>query len=225
MIVRLARFLVVILPLVTQGCLLDIAPAREPLDATWQAHMLAGEYGQWFHGEKSTYVRTGREIHSSTYTTGYNIDIIEQSTFGGGGWSIGGGMVARVVRPHEDVELFGKRIARTHGLMRTVSDTDHSFEFFLVVRPRATGHGRLVKRWILFYEELGRVIPPALERNLRAQYTGAELENALARSKGIHVDGYLDFDEPSMTATVTITGLVQPFQERVDLSQELLAIR
>src|SRR5262244_318009 len=64
--------------------------------------------------------------------------------------------------PHEDVELFGKRIARTHGLMRTVSDTDHSFEFFLVVRPRATGHGRLVKRWILFYEELGRVIPPAL---------------------------------------------------------------
>ena len=69
------------------------------------------------------------------------------------------------------------------------------------------------------------MIPPALERNLRAQYTGAELENALARSKGIHVDGYLDFDEPSMTATVTITGLVQPFQERVDLSQELLAIR
>jgi len=219
---RLARLLVFILPLVTQGCLLDIAPAREPLDATWQSHMLAGEYGTWFYGEKWSYVGPDEIKSSPSGASGtlHGITVSDQSTLGGGGWSIIGGMVARIVRPHEDVELFGRQIARTHGMWRTSSDTDESFEFFLLVRPRATGRGRLVKHWSFPYEDLGRTVPPALERRLRTSYTGAELENAVARSKGIFVDGYLSFDEHNKTATVTITGLARPFEEHVDLSLE-----
>jgi hypothetical protein len=221
--IRLALLLVLTLPLVTQGCLLDIAPAREPFDEAWIARMLAGEYGHSTEGVRTPPVGNDR-LESSpggAHITAYGIGFSEQSDLGGGGWSIIGGMVARVVRPHENVELFGKQIARTHGFLRTSGDKDMSFEFFLVLRPHATGRGRLIKRWSFAYEDLGRVVPPALERNLRARYAGVELENELARSKGIFVDGYLDFDEPSRTATVTITGLVRPFQEPVDLSQEI----
>ncbi len=220
---QLARFLVLILPLVTQGCLLDIAPAREPLDATWLSHMLAGEYGTWFYGEKRSYVGPDK-IESwplGASGTRYGITVSDQSDLGGGGWSIVGGMVARVVRPPEHLELFGKEIARLHGLMQTSGDQDRRFEFFLVMRPNPSGPGRLVKSWSFPYEALGRAIPPALEKNLRAKYTGAELDAALARSMGIYINGYLAFEESSKTATVTITGLVQPFEERVDLAREL----
>jgi len=35
-------WLLLTLPILTHGCLLDNAAGREPLDATWQARMLAG---------------------------------------------------------------------------------------------------------------------------------------------------------------------------------------
>jgi len=105
--------------------------------------------------------------------------------------------------------------------MRTSSDSDESFKFFLVVRPRPTGPGRLVKRWSFSNEELGRTIPPGLEENLRAKYSGIELERALERSRGIYINGYLTLDERDKIATVTISGLARPFEERVDLSKEL----
>ncbi|MBI2158676.1 MAG: hypothetical protein HYU26_17520 [Candidatus Rokubacteria bacterium] len=196
------RWLVLALALVLQGCLLDIAPPREPLDAIWQARMLAGEYERWVDGEKSTYVgpdeiRAGPAEASGTR---YGIVIIEQSTLGGGGWWIVGGMVARAARQTE---------------------RDRSFEFFLVVRSTTAGRGRLVKQWRFPYEELGRTVPPKLVENLRARYSGAELQKELEQSKIVFIEGFLSFDESSKTATVTITGLIRPFQERVDLSREL----
>jgi len=126
-----------------------------------------------------------------------------------------------VERPDASIELFGKGISRVHGLKRTVYPEDHSFEFFLVVRPTRATQGTIVKCWSFPYEDLGRTVPPALERRLRASYTGAELEAELARSRRIYVDGYLSFDERDKTATVTIRGLARPFEERVDLSKEL----
>jgi len=73
--------------------------------------MLAGEYGHWTEGQRTPPVAS-EEIRSSPVgarTTAYGIGFSEQSTFGGGGWSIVGGMVARVVRPTGNIELFGKR--------------------------------------------------------------------------------------------------------------------
>jgi hypothetical protein len=221
---RLAGLLVA-LSLFTQGCLLDMAPAREPMDATWESHMLAGDYGTWFYSEKRSYVGPDKIESSPERASGtrYGITISDQSTLGGGGWSLTGGIVGRLDRPGASIELFGKKVTRLHGPKRMVTPQDHSYEFFLLVRPTGAQRGGVVKRWTFPYEELGQTVPPALERNLRARYTGLELENALARSKGIFVDGYLSFDEQSKTATVIITGLVRPFQERVDLSNERLA--
>jgi len=184
------------------GCLLDIAPARDPLDAAWTARMLAGERGQWFDGAKSPYVRQGG-IDSSPIATNYRIDIIEQGTFGGG-WSIIGGMVGQAAGPDSTIELFGKQIARTHGLKRNAAPRDYSFEFFLVVRPKAAQQGRLIKQWQFSREALSDR-PPS---DATPGFPGP-------------VDAHLSFDERSKTATVTIAGLVRPFQERVDLSREL----
>jgi len=185
--------------------------------------MLAGEYGTWFYGKKEAYVGPDTIESSPGLASGtrYGLSIIDQSTLGGGGWSLRGGIVGRVERPSTGIELFGKRITRVHGLKETVSPQDHSFEFFLVVRPTGAQPGTVVKRWSFPYEELGRTVPPALERNLRASYTGAELEEELTRSKGIYVDGYLSFDERDKTATVRITGLARPFEEHVDLAKQL----
>jgi len=210
MIVRLARFLVVILPFVTQGCLLDIAPAREPLDATWRSHMLAGEYGTWFYGEKREYVGPD-EIKSwpgAASGTLYGITVSDQSTFGGGGWSLTGGIVGRVKQPAASIELFGKEIARVHGLMRNVGPKDFSYDFFLVVRPTGTHRGRLVQQW----------------RFPREALADRPAEDATPGFPHI-VHGYLSFDEQSKIATITISGLLKPLQEHIDLSQEPVAIQ
>jgi hypothetical protein len=64
-------------------------------------------------------------------------------------------------------------------------------------------------------------VPPKLVENLRARYSGAELQKELEQSKIVFIEVFLSFDESSKTATVSITGLIRPFQEHVDLSREL----
>lgn len=193
------------LPLTLQACLLDFAPARRPLDEAWTARMLAGDYGQWFSGEKSAHPKRGDRMSPSprgASDTRYGIDVFEHSALGGGGWSIVGGMVARVVRPEATVELFGKEVVRVHGPTGVATDEDYSYEFFLVVRPTATARGRLIRQWRFPRPEL-------------------VLREHGHRPPGFAVEGFLAFDERSRIATVTVTGLVRPFQERVDLSREL----
>lgn len=185
--------------------------------------MLAGEYGAWFYGERrphdgSDNTRSSPEAASGTR---YGIVVSDQSTLGGGGWSLAGGMVGRVVLPSASIELFGKEVARLHGAKRMARSQDYNCEFFLVVRSRGAQRGSVVREWRFRHEELGQTVPPALEKSLRARYTGAELDNALARAKGIFVDGFLRFEERDKTATVTLAGLVWPFEERVDLSADL----
>lgn len=220
---RLGHFLLV-LPLLVQGCVFDIAPSREPLDEAWKERMLAGEYGQWFDGVKWSFI--GRdEMQSSpgrASGTRYGISISNQGLLGGAGWSTVGGMVAHVVRPGASVELFGREVVRAHGMKRTVTDQDFSYEFFLVVRPSPTGRGRPVKQWSFPREELALRTAPGVLESLPPNYP-AEVRKSLESeaNKRFYIDGFLSFDEQSKTATVTITGLVRPFQERVDLSQEL----
>lgn len=202
---RWAYRLALVVVLFLQGCLLDIAPAREPIEDAWKAHMLAGEYGEWVDGKKTSFVGDKDEINSSPVSAGltrYGVDVREQSALWGGAWSMLGGMVGRVVLAHASVELFGNEIARVHGPWYTVSDKDYSYEFFLVVRPIATGRGRLIKQWSFPREAL------ILRRRDLPSFS---------------VEAFVAFDETHKIATITITGLVRPFSERVDLSRELPA--
>ncbi|OGL02500.1 MAG: hypothetical protein A3E31_02050 [Candidatus Rokubacteria bacterium RIFCSPHIGHO2_12_FULL_73_22] len=173
--------------------------------------MLTAEYGQWFDGEKWPFVGYDT-IRSSPVLAGgtrYGIHISNMAALGGAGWSAVGGLVARVVRPGASVELFGKEIVQTHGMKGTATRDDYSYEFFLVVRPSATGRGRLVKQWAFPREEIAG-IPPDRPENFPRGFVR------------LSVDGFLALDEGSKIATVTITGLVRPFQEHVDLSSDLL---
>jgi hypothetical protein len=74
-----------------------------------------------------------------------------------------------------------------------------------------------VRDWRFSWEELAPTVAPEVAERLRRQYAGAELEGKLERNQIISLDGYLAVDPDGKVATVTITGLKRPFQERVDL--------
>ena len=210
------------LPLFLYGCVLDIPPAREPLDRMWMERMLGAQYGSWADGVNLPAVG-GDEISSSPVgagTTRHGLGIHAGSTLGGGGWSFTGGMVGRVAMGSATVELFGKEVWRVHGPKGTGNLQDRSYEFFLVVRPSGPGAAR-VEGWHLSWEELAPTVAPEVAEKLKRQYAGAELERKLERNQIISLDGYLTVDPNGKVATITITGLKRPFQERVDLSREI----
>lgn len=201
-----------------------MAPAREPLDRMWTERMLAAQYGSWADGVNLPAVG-GDETSSSPVgagTTRHGIGIHAVSTLGSGGWSFTGGMVGRAAVGNTTAELFGKEVWRVHGPKGTGNLQDRSYEFFLVVRPAGPGAARVVRDWRFSWEELAPTVAPEVAERLRRQYAGAELERRLERNQIISVDGYLAVDPNSKVATVTITGLKRPFQDRVDLARELL---
>lgn len=211
------------LSLCLQSCLLDMAPAREPLDRMWIERMLAAEYGSWADGVNLPAVG-GDEIRSSPVgagTTRHGIGIHAGSTLGGGGWSFTGGVVERVSVRGADLELFGKEVWRVHGPKGTGNLQDRSYEFFLVVRPTGPGAARVVKDWHFSWEELAPTVAPDVAERLKRQYAGAALERELEREQIVSLHGYLTVDPIGKVATITITGLKRPFQERVDLSREI----
>lgn len=220
------------LALLGQGCLLlDIPPRRAPLDELWKRWMLEGHYARWKDGEEVPWdwPRTDR-IHS--YPTGawlseHGIEVTEtRSTHAG--WHLKGGLIQRMYAGNSAIELFGRESTRVHGPFYTTAvGRDDTYEFFLVVRPRNKGRGRLIKQWHFPPKELaltpGDPIDPAiLQRSTRSR---ASIETILHPARGAYpryfVDGYLDFDPNTKIATVTVTGLKRPFQDRVDLSREL----
>ncbi len=200
--------------------LLDMAPAREPLDRMWMERMLAAEYGSWANGVNLP-AGGGEEIRSSPVgagTTRHGIGIHAVSTLGGG-WSFTGGVVGRAAVGSTTAELFGKEVWRVHGPKGTGNLQDRSYEFFLVVRPTGPGAARAVRDWRFSWEELAPTVAPEVAERLRRQYAGAELEGKAERNQIISLDGYLAVDPDGKVATVTITGLKRPFHERVDLAQ------
>lgn len=216
------RYMVAALSVFLQSCLLDMAPAREPLDRMWMERMLAAEYGSWTNGVSVPAVG-GDEIRSSPVgagTTRHGIGIHAESTLGGGGWSFTGGMVGRVAMGSTTVELFGKDVARVHGPKGTANLPDQSYEFFLVVRPTGIGTARVVRQWRFSWEELAPTVAPEVAERLRRQYAGAALERELEREQIISLHGYLAIDPNGKVATITITGLKRPFEEHIDLSRE-----
>ena len=74
-----------------------------------------------------------------------------------------------------------------------------------------------MKDWHFSWEELAPTVAPEVAEKLKRQYAGAALERELERNQIISLDGYLAVDPDGKVATVTITGLKRPFQERVDL--------
>jgi hypothetical protein len=121
---------------------------------------------------------------------------------------VGGRCVAGSLRgsncPERALSSLASRLPRLRGMKQMVGPRDISYEFFLVVRSTGTQRGRLVQQW----------------RFPREAVTDRPSSDATPDFPQA-VDGHLIFDEPAKAATVTLTGLVRPFEERIDLSRDL----
>jgi hypothetical protein len=203
----------------TQGCLLfDIAPRRDPLDRLWEEWMLAGHYADSTDGIEHPWSYWDQEIfkHSSPVhrpdriasSPGGAVDskyAIRVWTTGGGSgnWTLVGGLIGRADVPGGTIELFVKETVRVHWPTQGAEKgRDYSQDYYLVLRPTATGQGRLITTWH---------VPPASLKLIPAP------DNRYRYS----THGYLAYDPATRVATVTVTGLVTPFQERVDLAPAL----
>lgn len=226
----LLNVLTVCAALLGQACLLDIPPRREPLDELWKRWMLEGHYGRWKNGQEVSWDRSRpNTIHSypeGAWLTNYGIEISETRSTNAG-WHLDGGLIARIQVSDTTIELFGRETTRIHGPTYTAAvGRDYIYDFFLVVRPVGHEPGRLIKQWRIPPEELaltgGSIDPTIFQRSTRSRVSIETILHPARDSLPRHfVDGYLDFDPATKIATVTVTGLKRPFQERVDLSEEL----
>jgi hypothetical protein len=228
---RLIQALITGAVLVGQGCLLDIPPRQEPLDELWKRWMLEERYGRWKNGKELAWERPSAEtIHSypeGASRTRFGIDVSETRSTNAG-WHLEGGLIGRIQLPDFSIDLFGRETTRIHGPTYAAEvGRDHTYEFFLVVRSRGASQGRAVRQWRFPPKELamtGDPVDPAIfQRSTRSRH--ADVADILDPPRGAYprhfIDGYLDFDPATKTATVTVTGLKRPFQDQVDLSNEL----
>jgi len=205
---------------------------REPLDRLWEEHMLAGTSANYMDGR----AREGRLQHiprleqakGSWVLATHNPRAIRLSDFRGtrlfgllrgGGWALDGGLLDRAPDAGGIVELYVKRVAPVYpGLLDHSSPRKEEFyEFFLLYRPNDAAHARILNKWVINPEQVHWYVPDSLLQGpLRVD------DKAILRaSKTSDVRGLLDYDPATKIATITITGLKQPFEDRVDLSAAL----
>jgi hypothetical protein len=210
------------------SCVPLYQPGREALDGVWNEWMLTGHYGFWRRGgEKPWGIQRGDRISAAPGTAGltrYAIEVWgDAGPFANSNWSHTGGLVGRVETENRSIELFGKQTVLVHYPSGTASyQRDYSYEFFFLIRPRPQGRATLVRKWSFAPEDVALVVDRRVEELLRrSNVPEAEIERLARPQTGHNVEGFLTFDAPTKTATVTIKGLKQPFEERVDLSQLL----
>jgi len=111
-----------------------------------------------------------------------------------------GGPLAVAPTPEFTIELFGKTIVRTavhvpSGMLHRDPPTETGYEFFLLRRSQATGAATIIRRW---------VVQPADVVKNPSGYPRAE--------------AVLKYDASAQVAAVSVTGLKQPVNDRVDVS-------
>lgn len=186
--------------------------SREALERLWEKHMLDGTFAIYSDGTRTNYLsersfEAARGSPSEVWTTKQGIAISDRrdtkllGLWRGGGWSIFGGMLARVSAGFSSIELYGRVIVSAQPSFflnfHPSNETEYGYDFFLVKRNTTTRLGTVAKRWTFSSDEaihIGRIT------NVRAQ---------------------LAYDPANTVAIVTITGLKRPFEERIDLSKVL----
>jgi len=186
--------------------------------------MLTEHYGTW-HNSKEVFKPWEQRdaIHSFPDGASFTVYRIKMSTTNswGNGEEHNGGLLARVPSHGVRVELFGKMFApiRMGGIS---IERGEACDIFLVVRPAAGGYARLVMHWRFPPQELlltGEPVDPDIFRRSSCNDLQRRVAPGSMGTYRFHfVDAYLDVDEPSRTATVTVTGLKRPFAERVNLA-------
>ncbi len=189
---------------------------RNPLDEIWEKHMTEGTAASYYDGVK--FEPTAPPRHGSfesakgspgsvwPTTKGIRIDDLRATRFWGllrkGGWRMEGGLLARAAEGPATIELYGKSVWKVPPVLFDFGKSppwfaEHSYEFFLLHRPREGEKAALLKKW---------VIPPD---QIPYRY---------------YLRGTLRYNDASKVATVKITDVDNKrtfLEEPVDLSRVL----
>ena len=221
------------------GCaLLDIVPSRDPLETQWTAWMQTAHFAAARNGREYPLAEFAAPLALRDLIASYPVGAsftthgIALETFSGPegpGWTMQGGLLARIKTPRATVELFGRETSRIHGAIfgwGSMEGRDFEYDFFLLVRPLTADVARVVARWHFAPETLALSGDPIDQSLLGRSTRGrAIIESFLHPTPGAMrqhlVDGFLDFDPGFGVATVSISGLKQPFREVIDLSADL----
>ena len=172
--------------------------------------MLNGTGAGYFDGEQSEVLghgsfEMGRGSPGTVWPTtqGIMVQDFRETGLGGilrrGGWRIEGGPLAKIDGTASTIELYGKSVWRVEPSMIRFGKSPprsakHSYEFFLLNRPRNGARAVVLKKW---------TIPPD-----RIPYD-------------YYLIGLLDYDPGAMAATIKAVGKSDKqlfIEERVDLS-------
>ena len=191
---------------------------REPLDALWESRMLEGRGVQLWLDEKwqPGPVREGESFltmrttftpqndptaYRSAFTDPYAITVLRhvEGYWRNGGWTLTGGPLGIAIREDSTIELFGKAIIRTavhipSGMLHRDPPTETGYEFFLLRRPLTSGKALVIQRWVVHPVDVVR------DRD------GYPRARALLR-----------YEQSTRVAEVSITGIRQPINARVQV--------
>lgn len=187
-------------------------PSRTPVDTLWEQYMLNGsemtiasairdsktDVSELWSRESFETAR-GKPETAAWRSYGITVTKLGEGFWGNGGWELTGGLLARASDGPSTFELYGKAVVHIHPYFPLLSPhgggpVDTGYEFFLLHRQQGAPGGSVVRKWAFGPDEapVKRVLPDVAAR--------------------------LRYDPATRSATVTITGLNRPFEERVDLS-------
>ncbi len=207
---RWAIGLGVVLVYLATGCAARGYVERQPLEAFWEQHMLAGTAGNfWFDGQRFERLDTSprrpyEEAKGSSFSAaftdnGVSVSYGQETAWFGllrrGGWGIEGGLLQRIQVVRGSLDLYGKLVSRTYPYFpfppHRDTREDISLEIFLLHRPVASA-AVIMRKWVF--------------------------DGIPSRDAAVELRARLEYAPNSKRAVVTVTGLAGPFQEGVDLS-------
>jgi hypothetical protein len=148
---------------------------------------------------------TGGRPEAVVWTKTPKIIVLEERGFWhNGGWELVGGLLGRAVADSSSLELWGKAAVQVFPYFpfpfhREIPH-ETGYEFFLLLRQPGSTPATVVRQWAFKPNEV--VVTHAT--------TGGNYEDVRA---------VLKYNEAARTATVAVSGLKRPFEDRLDLSR------
>jgi hypothetical protein len=191
------------------------APPRTAIDTLWEQHMLEGTFVVMTLEDSQTKASAKYPSESiepkndePTFPSGMShpisIEKLGEGFFGNGGWVLAGGLLRRVRDGSSTFELYGKKIVRQFSYFPFPPHRDPpqevSYEFFLLHRKPGVPLAQVIRKWTFSAENV-------IQKN--PNYPSVQVT--------------FGYDKTTQSATLAITGLRNPFKERVDLVPKIEA--
>lgn len=192
-------------------------PPREPLDTLWEQHMLEGKIntavaiqlkdGKVLKSEipakESIEYSRGVPESAGLGIPGVSVMQLGEGFWGNGGWVLEGGLLGIAIDGGATFELHGKAIVHRYPYFpfpfhRTIPH-DTGYDFFLLHREAGIPTATVVRKW-----------------TFTPQHVELKLQEVGPPEAEVHAT--LRYDATAKNATVTITGVTSPIEDKIDVS-------